>query len=98
MTQSTLIKVAWRIFATDVALGVLFIVAAITDTGDPAGRGLAEVFAVACALLLVVFAAILGLSTYFRSTIGLWLSIVLMVTPPILYVVGLASQAIDKWS
>jgi hypothetical protein len=73
-------------------LGALFIVAALTDTGDPAGRGFAEVYAVGCAIILLALAAILGISTYFRSTIGLWLSIVLMAAPPILYLVGLAEQ------
>jgi hypothetical protein len=91
---STLIKVAWRVFAVDAALGALFIVAALTDTGDPAGRGLAEVYAVGCVILLLGLAAILGISTYFRSTIGLWLSIVLMAAPPILYLIGLAGQVL----
>ena len=92
MAGSTLIKVAWRVFALDAVLGALFIVAALTDTGDPAGRGLAEVYAIGCAIVLLGLAAILGISTYFRSTIGLWLSIVLMAAPPILYLVGLAEQ------
>jgi hypothetical protein len=92
VTGSTLIKVAWRVFALDAVLSALFIVAALTDTGDPAGRGLAEVYAVGCAIILLALAAILGISTYFRSTIGLWLSIVLMAAPPILYLVGLAGQ------
>ena len=92
MAGSKLIKVAWRVFALDAALGALVIVAAVTDTGDAAGRGLAEVYAVGCVILLLGLAAILGISTYFRSTIGLWLSIVLMVIPPILYLLGLAGQ------
>jgi hypothetical protein len=92
MAGSRLIKVAWRIFAVDVALGAVLIFAALTDTGDPAGRGLAEVYAVGCVVALLAFAAILGLSTYFRSTIGLWLSIALMITLPILYVVGIATR------
>jgi hypothetical protein len=97
MTASTLIKVAWRIFAIDVALGVVLIIAALTDTGDPAGRGLAQVYAVGCVVLLLVFAAILGLSTYFRSAIGLWLSIVLMVIPPLLFAFGIATRVIAAW-
>jgi hypothetical protein len=92
MAGLSLIKVAWRIFAVDVALGAVLIFAALTDTGDPAGRGLAEVYAVGCVVALLAFAAILGLSTYFRSTIGLWLSIALMITPPILYVVAIATR------
>ena len=95
---STLIKIAWRIFAIDVVLGALFIIAAITDTGDAAGRGLAEVYAIGCVALLIALGAILGLSTYFRSTIGLWLSIVLMVTPPMLYLIGLVGQIMGaRW-
>lgn len=94
MAGSTLIKIAWRVFAVDAALAALFIVAALTDTGDPAGRGLAEVYAVGCSIILLALAAILGISTYFRSTIGLWLSIVLMAAPPILYLVGLAGQVL----
>ena len=92
MVGSRLIKVAWRIFAVDVALGALCVITGLTDSGDAAGRGLAEVVAVGCVVALLVFAAILGLSTYFRSTIGLWLSIALMVTPPILYGVGVATR------
>jgi hypothetical protein len=95
---STLIKIAWRIFTIDVVLAALFIIAAITDTGDAAGRGLAQVYAIGCVALLIALGAILGLSTYFRSTIGLWLSIVLMVTPPMLYLVGLVGQIMGaRW-
>lgn len=88
----TLVKAAWRVFAVDVALGAVFIVAALTDTGDAAGRGLAQVYALGCIVALLALAAVLGVSAVFRSTIGLWLSIVLMVTPPILYVIGLVGQ------
>ena len=97
MVGSRLIQVAWRIFALDVALGALCVIAGLTDTGDAAGRGLAEVFAVGCVVALLAFAAILGLSTYFRSTTGLWLSIALMVTPPILYLVGVARRLMGGW-
>ena len=90
-----LIKVAWRVFAVDVALGAILIIAAFLDTGDAAGRGLAQVYALGCVLALLAFAAILGLSTYFRSAIGLWLSIVLMVTPPILFLAGIVTRLID---
>jgi hypothetical protein len=95
MTGPTLMKWAWRIFALDAVLGALLIVAALTDTGDPAGRGLAEVYAVGCVIGLLGLAVILGISTYFRSTIGLWLSIALMVAPPLLYFVGLAGQFLN---
>jgi hypothetical protein len=95
MAASRLIKVAWRIFAMDVALAAVFIIAALTDTGDPAGRGLAEVYAVGCAVVLAGFGAILGLSTYFQSRIGLWLSIAVMVTPPLLYVYGVATRVMS---
>ena len=43
-------------------------------------------------MALLVFAIILGVSTYFRTAIGLWLSIALMLVPPVLYVVGVASR------
>ena len=92
-----LITAAWRVFAVDVALGAILIVAALTDAGDAAGRGLAQVYAIGCVALLVAFGAILGVSTYVRSTIGVWLSIALMVTPPLLYVVGVASRLTDAW-
>ncbi|MGE5834326.1 MAG: hypothetical protein ACM4AI_07600 [Acidobacteriota bacterium] len=95
MTGPTLIKWAWRIFALDALLGALLIVAALTDTGDPAGRGLAQVYAVGCVIGLLGLAVILGISTYFRSTILLWLSIALMVAPPILYLIGLAGQILN---
>src|SRR5262245_16189226 len=92
MSGLTLIKWAWRVFALDALLGALLIVAAFTDTGDAAGRGLAQVYAVGCVIALLAFAVLLGVSTYFRTTIGLWLSIVLMIVPPVLYVVGVASR------
>lgn len=92
-----LTRVAWRVFALDVVLGAVLIIAALTDTGDAAGRGLAQVYAVGCGILLVAFGAILGLSTFFNSTIGLWLSIVMMAAPPILYLVGVARIVIDGW-
>jgi hypothetical protein len=95
MTGPALIKWAWRIFAFDALLGAVLIVAALTDTGDPAGRGLAQVYAVGCVIGLLGLAVILGISTYFRSTIGLWLSITLMVAPPVLYFVGLAGQLLN---
>jgi hypothetical protein len=92
MTGSRLITVAWRIFAIDVVLGIVLIIAALTDSGDAAGRGLAQVYAIGCVIVLLAFGAMLGLSTYLRSTIGLWLSIVLMLTPPILFLVGVATR------
>jgi len=95
MTGLTLIKWAWRILALDALLGALLIVAALTDTGDPAGRGLAQVYAVGCVIGLLGLAVILAISTYFRSTIGLWLSIALMIAPPILYLIGLAGQILN---
>jgi hypothetical protein len=95
MTALTLMKWAWRIFALDALLGALLIVAALTDTGDAAGRGLAQVYAVGCVIGLLGLAVILGISTYFRSTIGLWLSIALMVAPPVLYFVGLVGQLLN---
>jgi hypothetical protein len=92
--MKTLSKAAWRVFALDVALGAILIIAALTDTGDAAGRGLAQVYAVGCVIILLVFGAILGLSTYFRSAIGLWVSIVLMATPPILYLIAVVRRLI----
>ena len=92
MSGPALIQWAWRIFTLDALLGAVLIVAALTDTGDAAGRGLAQVYAVACVLALLAFAVILGVSTYFRSTIGLWLSIALMLTPPALYIAGVATR------
>ena len=95
MTAPTLIQWAWRILALDALLGALLIVAALTDTGDPAGRGLAQVYAVGCVIGLLGLAVILAISTYFRSTILLWLSIALMVAPPVLYLVGLVGQVLN---
>jgi hypothetical protein len=96
MAGSRLIKVAWRIFAIDVALGAVLIIAALTDTGDPAGRP--------CAGLrsrmrhrLAALRRIRGLNTYLRSTIGLWVSIGLTVTPAILFVVGVATRVMAGW-
>jgi hypothetical protein len=92
MSGPTLIKWAWRIFTFDALLGAVLIVAALTDTGDAAGRGLAQVYAVGCVIALLAFALVLGVSTYFRSTFGLWLSIALMLIPPTLYVAGVATR------
>lgn len=76
----------------DVILGAVLIIAALTDSGDPAGRGLAEVYAVGCVIALLMLAAVLGLSTMLRSRIGLWFSIALMAAPPILYLIGVVNQ------
>jgi hypothetical protein len=97
MAGSRLTTAAWRIFAVDVALGAALIVAALTDTGDAAGRGLAQVYAVGCVIMLAAFGAILGVSTYRRSTIGLWLSIGLMVTPPVLFAAGVLTRVLADW-
>ena len=90
--RMNLTKVAWSVFAIDVMLGAVMIIAALTDSGDAAGRGLAQVYAVACGLLLIFFGVILGVSTFFKSRIGLTLSIALMIAPPIVFFVGLARQ------
>ena len=90
----TLTKVAWSVFGLDVVLGAVMMIAALTDGSDAAGSGLAEVYMVGCAIALVAFALVLGVSTYFRSTIGLLISIAIMVAPPLLFVYGLASQLI----
>lgn len=52
----SLTRAAWSIFAIDVALGLAMIVAALADSGDAAGRVLAQVYAVGCALALAAFA------------------------------------------
>jgi hypothetical protein len=90
--HSRLTWAAWWIYAVDVLLGAVLIIAGLTDSGDPAGRGLAQVYAVGCVIALVAFGAVLGVSTYFRSRVGLWLSVVIMTAPPILFFVGLAQQ------
>lgn len=78
-------------------LGALLIFAALTDKGDAAGRGLAQIYALGFAIALLAFGAIVGLSTFFRSKIGLLLSIVIMATPPILYLVGVAKRFVVGW-
>lgn len=88
----TLTKAAWSVFAFDVVLGAVMIIAALTDNSDAAGSGLAEVYMIGCVIALVTFAVALGVSTYFRSTIGLLISIAIMVTPPLLFGVGLIGQ------
>jgi hypothetical protein len=90
--MNNLIRVAWWVFGFDVVLGAVLVVATLTDKGAAAGRGLAQVYAVGCVIALLAFGAILGVSTFLRSRIGLWLSIVLMATPPVLYAVGVARR------
>lgn len=90
--MSALSRAAWSVFGVDVVLGAVLIAAALTDTGDAAGRGLAEVYAVGCAMMLVAFGAILSLVTFLQSRIGFWLAIAIMAAPPILYVVGVAAR------
>jgi hypothetical protein len=51
-----------------------------------------KVYAVGCVIALAVFGAIVGVSTFFRSRIGLGLSIVIMATPAILFIVGVVRQ------
>jgi hypothetical protein len=88
----TLTKVAWSVFALDVVLGAVMVIAALSDGNDAAGSGLAEVYMVGCVIALVAFGVLLGLSTYFRSTIGLLISIAIMVAPPLLLAYGVARQ------
>ncbi|HEX7778141.1 MAG TPA: hypothetical protein VF424_02825 [Vicinamibacterales bacterium] len=95
MPDSRLVKIAWRVYAVDAALGALLIIAALTDTGDAAGRGLAQVYAVGCVIALLGFAVVLGVSTILKSTVGLWISIVLMLVPPVLYLIGVVRILVD---
>ena len=95
MADSKLVKIAWRVYAVDAGLGALLIIAALTDSGDAAGRGLAQVYAVGCVIALLGFAVVLGLSTILKSTIGLWISIVLMLVPPVLYLIGVVQMLMD---
>ena len=95
MPDSRLVKIAWRVYAVDAALGALLIIAALTDTGDAAGRGLAQVYAVGCVIALLGFAVVLGVSTILKSTVGLWISIVLMLVPPVLYLIGVVRMLMD---
>ena len=89
---STLARTAWWIFAIDVLLGAVLIIAAVLESGDAAARGLAQVYAVGCVIALAIFGAILALSTWLRSCVGLWLSIVIMVAPVALFIAGLLRQ------
>ena len=41
--MTTLTRAGWWVFAIDVVLGAVLIIATLTDRGDPAGRGLAQV-------------------------------------------------------
>jgi hypothetical protein len=93
--DSKLAKNAWRVYAVDAGLGALLIIAALTDSGDAAGRGLAQVYAVGCVIALLGFAVVLGVSTILKSTVGLWISIVLMLVPPVLYVIGVVRMLMD---
>ena len=95
MADSKLVKIAWRVYAVVAGLGALLIVAALTDSGDPAGRGLAQVYAVGCVIALLGFAVVLGVSTILKSTVGLWISIVLMLVPPVLYLIGVVRILVD---
>ena len=95
MSESKLVKIAWRVFALDAILGALVIVAALTDDGDAAGRGLAQVYAVGCVIALLGFAVLLGISTILKSRVGLWISIVLMLVPPVLYLIGIVRIVMD---
>ena len=88
----TLTRAAWSVFAFDVVLGAVMIIAALTDGSDAAGSGLAEVYMLGCVIALVAFALVLGVSTYFHSRIGLLISIAIMVAPPLLFGVGLLGQ------
>jgi hypothetical protein len=92
--MNTLTKVAWGIFAFYFLLGSVIIAAALHDLarGIPETKGLTQALAVGSGIALLMFAAILGLSTYFRSRLGLWLSLVVMGAPLLLVVIGLATQ------
>jgi hypothetical protein len=92
--MNTLTKVAWGIFAFYFLLGSVIIAAALHDLakGIPETKGLTRAVAVGCGVALLVFAAILVLSTYFRSRLGLWLSLLVMGAELLLVVIGLARQ------
>ncbi|WP_321473044.1 hypothetical protein [uncultured Paludibaculum sp.] len=88
----TLYQVAWGCFGFDALLGIVLVIAAIMDKGDAAGRGLAMVYAVGCVALLVLFAALLGLCTWFRFRPGVYVVLALMAAPPAVFLVGVTKR------
>jgi len=92
--MNTLTKVAWWIFGFYFLLASLIVAAALHDLakGIPETKGLTQAAAVGCSIALVLLAAILGPSTYFRSRFGLWLSLALMLAPPLLLFIALVKQ------
>jgi hypothetical protein len=80
--MKTLVHLTWTLFAADALLTAAMVVAAITDKGDAAGRGLGLAFTVFGVIALAVLALVAGLSTYFKTRIGLGFSVALEAAPP----------------
>lgn len=79
--MKTLLNVTWTLFALDALLAIVIIIGGLTDKGDAAGRGLGLVYAVFCGIALLVLAIIVGVSVYFKTRIGLGISILLEASP-----------------
>ena len=69
--MKTLLQWTWRLFAADALLAMILIVGAFFENGDAAARGLAKVYAVFTGIGLAILAAIVAITSYFPTRIGL---------------------------
>ena len=81
-----LTKITWGVLTLDaiVALAMVF----------AAGGGLGQVYAIFAVLLLLTMGSIAGLSTVFASRRGMWASLVLVTSPPVVLVFEAARRVV----
>ncbi len=79
--MKTMLQVTWGLFAADVLLTAVIVIGAMVEKGDAAARGLGLVYAVFSGIAIALLALIAGLSTYFKTNVGLGFSIALEAAP-----------------
>jgi hypothetical protein len=81
-----LTKITWGILALDAVVALLMVLAV--------RRGIGQVYAIFGTLLLLMMASIAGLSTVFYSRRGMWASLVLVTSPPVVLVFEAARRVV----
>lgn len=84
--MKTLIRITWTVFAIDVLLAIGITIAAFMEN-EAATKGLAMAYVLGFVAGLSLLGLIAGLSTHFRTRIGLCVSILIGLAPWITYAV-----------
>ena len=79
--MKTLLHWTWGFFAADALLAIVLIVAAIFEDSDAAGRGLAHAYSVFIGIALLVLTAMVAITSYFQTRIGLAIVLAVEVLP-----------------